>query len=215
MKKKAQLFEEEGVVKGNRVSRRQMLQLLGIGIAGAASSDILTACLEGSNPPAVTGTVTASSGATRSLTPFFLGYNNVPFLSPSWTNPEVVKVATQLKPGTLRSPGGTVANYWDWQTGWFVPGAPFNSPRSPYGLPELQIAVQTTAAKPVYVLNMLTSHLDSQLNMLRTAKQMGLPVNFVELGNEFYLSSPEDYKKKVSDGRRLWFDGNNLDSSYP
>ncbi len=209
MEKEAQLCEEQEVTESKRLNRRQLLRLVGGGIAGVVGADILAACWGGSTPPPVSGTaptaaatVTATTGATRSLAPYFLGYNNVPIKSPAWTNPEVVKAATQIKPGTLRYPGGTVANYWDWQTGWFVPKSPFSkSQRSIYRLQELQIAVQATGAKPIYVLNMLTSDLNAQLEMLHTAKQMGLPIKFVELGNEFYLPTPGDYTTMFQTGR--------------
>lgn len=187
----------------SRMSRRRLLQFLGCSVAGMAGIDILAAC-GGSNPPQpVNGTVTSNPGASRQVAPYFLGYNNVPIHSPSWDNPDIVNAAIPLKPGTLRYPGGTVANYWDWQSGWFVPAAPggfLNAPRSTYRLQELLIAVRATGAIPIYVLNMLTSDLNTQLEMLQTAKSMGLPVQLVELGNEFYLSTPGDYVTKFPGG---------------
>ena len=127
----------------------------------------------------------------------------MPIHSPSWDNPNAVNAAVQFNPGTLRYPGGTVANYWDWQTGWFLPGAPsgfLSAPQSIYRLHELQIAVRATGAIPIYVLNLLTSDLSTQLEMLSTAQSMGLPVQFVELGNEFYLRNPDDYVTKFPTG---------------
>jgi hypothetical protein len=182
---------------------------MGYSIVGVAGSSILAAC-GGPNPPhpvnvTVTpyGTVPVNTGASRQITPYFLGYNNVPIHSPSWDNPNAVDAAVQFKPGTLRYPGGTVANYWDWQTGWFLPGALksfLSAPRSIYRLNELQIAIRATGALPIYVLNMLTSDLNTQLEMLGTAQSMGLPVQFVELGNEFYLRNPNDYVMKFPTG---------------
>jgi hypothetical protein len=193
----------------SQISRRRLLQLMGYSLAGMTGTSILAAC-GGPNPPhpvdvTITpyGTVTTNLGAMRSVTPFFLGYNNVPIHSPSWENPDVVKAAVQFKPGTLRYPGGTVANYWDWRTGWFLPGAPggfLSAPRSIYRLQELQVAIQATGAIPIYVLNMLTSDLNTQLEMLSAAQSMGLPVQYVELGNEFYLRSPGDYVTKFATG---------------
>jgi len=195
------------------ISRRRLLKLMGTSTVGIAGSSILTACWPISSPsktgegiPTSTatpvGTVTTNIGGTRPFVPYFLGYNNVPTHSPSWTNPDVVNAAKQLKPGTLRYPGGTIANFWDWQNGWLLPGAPVGSTtHSIFRLQELQSAVQATNAKPIYVLNMLTSDLNTQLDMLRTAKGMGLPVEFVELGNEFYLSTPDDYVKTFPTGR--------------
>jgi hypothetical protein len=193
-----------------QMSRRRLLQFTGYSVAGVTCSAIFAACGGPNTPqpiggtPGSGGTVTSNRGATRQIAPYFLGYNNVPIHSPSWNDPNAVKAAVQLKPGTLRYPGGTVANYWDWRSGWFVPDAPagfLNSLRTMYRLEELQIAVKATGAKPIYVLNMLTSDLNSQLEMLRTAKGMGLPVELVELGNEFYLSQPDDVVTKFPTGR--------------
>jgi hypothetical protein len=196
-------------IHNSQISRRRLFQLMGYSIGGMAGISILEAC-GGPSPPhpvdiTVTpyGTVTTNQGTKRQITPYFLGYNNVPIHSPSWSNPNAVKAAVQFKPGTLRYPGGTVANYWDWQNGWFLPGAPsgFSSaPLSIYRLQELQIAVQATGAIPIYVLNMLTSDLSTQIDMLSTAHSMGLPVQFVELGNEFYLRNPNDYVTKFPTG---------------
>lgn len=192
-----------------QLSRRRLLQLMGYGAAGVAGAGILAACggpqKTGGGGFTVTpvGTLSSNLGTARQITPYFLGYNNIPIHSPSWNDPDVVQAATQMKPGTLRYPGGTIANYWDWRTGWFLPQAPgsfLSSPRSIYRLQELQIAVNATGAVPLYVLNMLTSDLNSQLEMLRTASSMGLPVKFIELGNEFYLSTPDDYVTKFPTG---------------
>jgi hypothetical protein len=195
--------------QNSEISRRRLLQLMGYSVTGIAGISILEAC-GGPNPPhtvdvTVTpyGTVTTNNGVTRKIAPYFLGYNNVPIHSPSWDNPSAVKAAVQFNPGTLRYPGGTVANYWDWQNGWFLPGAPsgfLSAPQAIYRLHELQIAVQATRAIPIYVLNMLTSDLTTQLAMLSTAQSMGLPVQFVELGNEFYLRNPVDYVTKFPTG---------------
>ncbi len=195
--------------QNSEISRRRLLQLIGYSVTGIAGISILEAC-GGPNPPhpvdvTVTpyGTVTTKNGATRKIAPYFLGYNNVPIHSTSWDNPNAVKAAVQFNPGTLRYPGGTVANFWDWQKGWFLPGAPngfLNAPQSIYRLQELQLAVQATGAIPIYVLNLLTSDLNTQLEMLSTAQSMGLPVQFVELGNEFYLKNPDDYVTKFPTG---------------
>lgn len=204
-----QPWEKPSDLVNSPLSRRRLLQLMGYGAAGMVGSGILTACGDSNSPQPVNGpstpvgTVTSGLGTVRQISPYFLGYNNVPIHSPSWDNPDVVKAATQMKPGTLRYPGGTVANYWDWRSGWFVPRALssfLSAPRSIYRLQELQIVVQATGAIPIYVLNMLTSDLNTQLEMLRTAKRMGLPVQFVELGNEFYLRSPDDYIAKFPTG---------------
>jgi hypothetical protein len=192
------------------MSRRRLLQLMGYGVAYTAGASLLAACGDSTPPqpngnttPAPAGTIQSNPGATRQITPYFLGYSNVPGHSPSWTDPDAVQAALKMKPGTLRYPGGTVANYWNWRNGWLLPGAPGskNALHTPYKLEDLQIAVHATGTRPIFVLNMLTSDLNSQLDMLRTAQQMNLPVELVELGNEFYLSHPDDYVNKFPTGR--------------
>jgi hypothetical protein len=192
--------EQDEAVNG-LVSRRRLLRLMGYGTAGIVGARILVACGD-SNPPGPAD-VTSAPAAARQIQPYFLGYSNVPIHSPSWENADAVRAAALMKPGTLRYPGGTVANYWDWRTGWFLPGALgsfLNAPLSIYRLRELQIAVHATGAIPIYVLNMLTSDLSTQMEMLRAARSMGLPVELVELGNEFYLAKPDDYVAKFPTG---------------
>src|SRR5207248_10180294 len=113
-----------------------------------------------------------------------------------WSNSSLLRALAELKPQTLRYPGGTVANYWDWRQGWFVRGAQvppnwYNLPPAPAPLEDFKQAIKASGATPVFVLNMLTSTLDAQLAMLRHARWLGLPVALVELGNEFYLNAPD------------------------
>jgi len=132
-------------------------------------------------------------GSPRELPPAFYGFNvNLANARASWRDPRFVRAVQDLRPGNLRYPGGTLANYWNWRTGELLqhPGAPRwpqGSP-APYRLEDLKLAVDATGASPVLVLNMLTSTLEEQLAMLRHARHLGVPVRFVELGNEFYLS---------------------------
>lgn len=180
-------------------SRRRMIQLAGLGALSMAGADFLAACNSSGTTPTQNGaTTTTQLGGSRQLTPYFLGYNDVPIHSPSWTDSSFASAAAQLKPATIRYPGGTVGNYWDWQKGGFVPQArnqQLNTPIAPYRLQELQTGLHATGATPVFMLNMLTSDLNYQLEMLRTAKSMGIPVQFVELGNEYYLKT-QDYVNK-------------------
>ncbi|MGB9624883.1 MAG: hypothetical protein ACPMAQ_08470 [Phycisphaerae bacterium] len=132
-------------------------------------------------------------GSPRELSPAFYGFNvNLINAGASWRDPQLVRAVEDLFPGTLRYPGGTLANYWNWRTGELLqhPGAPgwSRGNPAPYRLEDLKLAVDATGARPVLVLNMLTSTLEEQLAMLRHASRLGLPVRFIELGNEFYLS---------------------------
>ena len=158
-----------------------------------------------------------------------------------WTNATFLANFAALKPRTLRFPGGTVANYWDWYSGWFIPGPTdnnivhpngntgvigqpynangqfqtvvyrdldldnaFNKAAIPSTLDDLKTAwvASNKTFKPIFVLNMLTQWkdnktplgtlgpLDYQIEMLKKAKSLGLPVEYIELGNEFYIGGP-------------------------
>jgi hypothetical protein len=89
-----------------------------------------------------------------------------------------------LRPGTLRWPGGTEANYFQWQSGYPTDFGVLNGFDD--SLPDLAAAYQATGASPVFDLNVMTSDVSSQEQMLFAAQRLGLPVKYVELGNELY-----------------------------
>ena len=129
---------------------------------------------------------------SQTISPIFFGYNTGGYSvdANDWNNAAFLAAAAKQKPGTLRFPGGTVANFWDWEKGWFVTGYdPFGYGPTPIPnhLEDFQHTITATGATPIFDVNILTSTLDSQLAMLHHAQQLGLPVNYVELGNEFYL----------------------------
>jgi hypothetical protein len=93
-----------------------------------------------------------------------------------------------MAPGTLRYPGGAIANYWNWTSG--LPDKESGRPEYPFSLQDLKQLVTASGATPIFDLNIMTASLQSQVAMLRAAEHLGLPVRFIELGNEFYLSKP-------------------------
>ena len=130
-----------------------------------------------------------------------MGYNDNFVRGGSWSDAALLKTVTNLEPGHLRYPGGTLANYWNWRAGWVqkdVGELPHGWSRlkpNPNKLEDFKVAIDATGATPLFVLNLLHSTLDEQLEMLRAAKKLGLPIQLVELGNEFYLSAPDNIKK--------------------
>lgn len=156
--------------------------------------------------PAIAAAIVAADlvGNPRSFSPSALGLNgnNV---SPGipWSDSRFKRELGSFRPGNLRYPGGTIANYWAWRNGWFQPNGPWPgqpSTRIDNSLATFAEMVRATSATPVFDVNMLTyqgaiaseaknlAMLDDQILMLRAAKRAGLPVRFVELGNEFYLT---------------------------
>lgn len=136
----------------------------------------------------------------RSLDADFLGVNggNIRTGRANWSNPVFLQQVKALHPENLRLFAGSTANYWDWETGRFStsPLTPKSLLREdkrqpPLPFETLAAAVKASGATPIYVLNMVTDTLDHQLALLKRARELGLPVTRVELGNEFYLRTGE------------------------
>lgn len=129
------------------------------------------------------------------------GYNTQSIKGPGWERTDFIDKITELNPGNFRYPGGTVGNFWDWKTGYYNDIgksvnviAPSAAGPLPYKLENVKVVYDNTGAMPVYMINMLTSTYEEQLDMLRHAESVGLPVKFIEMGNEYYLDDhPENY----------------------
>lgn len=137
--------------------------------------------------------VTADHSRTFALPEHFNGVNTQMMRGPEWRADGFIQQVQQLHPAILRYPGGTVASYWDWKTGWLKEGVEWkkewvNIKRHPLTLHELKFACDSTGAIPLFVLNMMTSTLEDQLQMLHAAKKIGLAVSLIELDNELYFT---------------------------
>ncbi|MFN5323651.1 MAG: hypothetical protein ACK5C5_01920 [Bacteroidota bacterium] len=155
-------------------------------------------------------------GDYRKLSPVYFGFNAQQIRGPALGDADFVKSIQGLHPNLLRYPGGTVASYWDWKAGWFKDEIPLKKDwreirKAPIRLEDLKFACDSTKAVPLFVLNMCTSDLPYQMDFLKQARKKGLPVSYVELDNEVYLSetiytdrfaSGEAYAKECN----LWID---------
>lgn len=129
------------------------------------------------------------------------GYNTQSIKGPGWDKAQFMDKIAELNPGNFRYPGGTVGNFWDWRAGYYNEIgktvnviAPSAAGPLPYKLDHVKRVYELTGAKPVYLINMLTSTYEEQLAMLRHAQSIGLPVEYIEMGNEYYLDDhPENY----------------------
>jgi len=95
----------------------------------------------------------------------------------------LLQSAASLKPKLIRYPGGTVSKTWDWKTGK-------TSKRKrdvAHPLIDLRQMARATGAEVIFVLNTISSSLEDQVEMLKTARAMGVPVRYIEMGNEHYL----------------------------
>lgn len=147
------------------------------------------------------GALSALLGPSRSLTAPLNGSNlDYSSVGQPFSSPGVVQALQAFRSGTLRYPGGTIANYWQWQTGTVSQPAqtagdagqaetlPGSAHTYGFTLQTLRSIVQETGTIPIFDLNVLTSSLGDQLAMLRRASALGIPVRYIELGNELYLS---------------------------
>lgn len=152
----------------------------------------------GSDPAAIR---IAPEAESKSIDDRIFGYNTQSIKGPGWDKADFIDRIEELNPGNFRYPGGTVGNFWNWRTGYYNDiGQRVNviSPSAegplPYKLDHVKMVYDRTGAAPVYMINMLTSTYDEQLAMLKYAESIGLPVKYIEMGNEYYLDDhPADY----------------------
>jgi hypothetical protein len=162
-----------------------------------------------------------SVGEPRRLDPNAIGVNgNLTHLDAPWENERLLAAFQEMGVRHLRYPAGTLGNYWDWDEGWVDVSVPdslmiswvveYGLKQSPnrYTLENLALSYRRTGAEPVFMLNMLSKDLDHSLRNLRRARELGLPVRYIELGNELYFNvpfpllrypSPEDYGRTCAE----------------
>jgi hypothetical protein len=179
--------------------RRHRAIAVGALVAGAMIAGPGSAvAVAGRQPPSASAgaSITAKLGAARSLPADYFGVN-FDYGGASQYAAADAKFYGQLaalKPGTLRYPGGTNANFFQWKAGVPVDppaGSCVSSSASSafrFTLSDLMKAYSATRAPPVFDLNVMTSGLSCQIQMLQQAQRLGLPIRYVELGNEFYLT---------------------------
>lgn len=116
----------------------------------------------------------------------------LPTNADAWRDEQFLARLRQSRPQLLRF-GGTTTMWINWETGDFVnaPDLPDQFRRNGSGrrgltLDDYANVIKATGATPVFDLNMVTSTLDHELSMLRRAKALGMPIAFIELGNELY-----------------------------
>lgn len=113
----------------------------------------------------------------------FIGFNQNWSFLPAM-NEKMLSNISMLKPQMIRYPGGTVTYSWDWMSGTKSGGS--NSTSHP--VTDIKTLVDATHVKVVFDLDILNSSLEDQLLMLTTIKNTGVPIEYVELGNELYAN---------------------------
>ena len=177
--------------------------------------------VEPAAPPVGDTAVSERAGAGRSLGDGdWLGANGANLRSNRhlWASPEFAEALADLGPASVRMPGGSTSQFWDFATGLFVgtPGIPDEySPDdegegevdpTPFTLEQMAELSSTSGTSTTWVLNMTTSTLDAQVDALEQAVGLGMDVERVALGNEMWTDEatvldaypePEDYAAVV------------------
>lgn len=111
----------------------------------------------------------------------------------NWAQQWFTDSVISLNPEILRYPGGTNANHWDWQTGWFMPG--YQPPVTPLTLRYEEFAPSLLGCngEGIFVVNMEMSTPNYEMDGLRHANSLGLHPTLFELGNEHNLDGGTTY----------------------
>lgn len=143
------------------------------------------------------GLVTRTTGLAKTIPDEFFGFNGASIVQNINTDllldPRLQEQLATFPTRLIRVPTGTAAQWIDWRTGAFIddPSSPFvtiGGDRHPVTLRDWATLITTTKATPVWDLNVVTSTLDDQIAMLEAAQDLGMPVRYVELGNELWDS---------------------------
>ncbi len=165
----------------------------------------------------VGGSLAMETGPPRPLDAYALGANgNLTGFDRPWDQAELLDAFQRVGVRHIRYPAGTLGNYWDWDEGWIDQSIPdslmirwvtenrLRESSFRYPLENLAKLTRATGAVPVFVLNMLSKDLDHSLRNLRRAADLGIPVRYIEMGNELYFNipyplqrypQPEDYAR--------------------
>ncbi|MBS9462580.1 hypothetical protein KIM67_09170 [Flagellimonas sp. 389] len=145
----------------------------------------------------------ANIGKWKPIQENLLGANaNLISFNDPWANKDLIGITRQTQIKTLRYPGGTIGNYWDWDIGaidrnvpdslmikWVVENNHTESPDR-YTIEGLAKMYQQTGIVPVFMLNMLSKDLEHSVRNLKKAESLGIPIKYIEMGNELYFNIP-------------------------
>ncbi|WP_445738108.1 hypothetical protein [Mariniflexile sp.] len=172
-----------------------------------------------------------SKGVTRSIYPDMIGVNgNLTEFDHPWDYDSLVDAVSELQVANFRYPAGSLGNYWDWDTGWIDKTVPdslmikwvveqgLTKNKKTYTLENFAKGQRKLGFTPVFMLNILSKDLDHSVRNLLRAEELGLPIKYIELGNELYFNlpfetaiypTPEDYGRTC----QFWIDS--LKTHFP
>lgn len=146
------------------------------------------------------------------LSNVFGGFNGRSSEGPQWINSDFTNMVEWMSPSSIRYPGGTLANSWDWRQG----GIMGKKIKNPYYISDLAKGLPLHTSI-VYVMNMvhatpatgydytstdktileskdvLDAKIDDALAALAEFEKYGRMPVAIELGNELYFNKEEHY----------------------
>lgn len=158
------------------------------------------------------------AGVTRQLPPGIAGASSEPMIERLIGNPAKAALLKEIAPAMLRFPGGSQANFYDWQTGLL--DFHENAHSSPYVKFWAQVAAKIAVTFPrgvhleeylplarevgadvILVPNLETSTIERQTTWFKHLASEGMLPKDIELGNEFWIAMGND-----PDSLRRWPD---------
>jgi hypothetical protein len=144
--------------------------------------------------------VTITKGTSHTLPADFFGYNGQNVINGTQSWGSLTSHLSILQPSTLRYPGGTLGNWWDWKLGWFINDSAgrvyftYGTDKTYLGytyqpLDSMGIFMNNAylnTSSPLQMLNVSTVDFSYELRWLYWMRYHNIPVKYLELGNEFY-----------------------------
>lgn len=154
----------------------------------------------------------SDQGESYAISGMFGGYNGRSSEGPRWTDDNFTSMVNWMSPSSIRYPGGTLANSWDWRAG----GIMGKKIKNPYFISDLAAGLPAHTSI-VYVMNMvhptpatgydytstdtrllqsrevLDAKIDDALDALAEFRKYGRMPVAIELGNELYFNKEEHY----------------------
>lgn len=126
-------------------------------------------------------------------------------------DPRMTSLFSAVHLPQVRFPGGTVGNFYDWETDRFYPDSPVGEANRTFSFNAYAKLMRKTGASSVLTFNVLTDGIEKSVARLKNRTAAGLILDFVEMGNENYAvkqgggrlngSSPNayvDFTRKLS-----------------
>lgn len=145
-----------------------------------------------------TGTYTPGKSTNfRSSSSITFGYNNgnVRYINEMWTSSTFFSVLNYQGVTAVRYQGGN-STYWDWENNQYASTTEYpNLPYKYYTLdphPSMDLDVRATAITAnnlttIWTVNDYFRTIQNQIDYLLSAQTLGLDIDYIEIGQEYYL----------------------------